>query len=58
MQRALVVVGGGGGGGILDNFKDDAWESSRALLEDGQPGGGQSAGVDVLGVRGSVQGRF
>lgn len=47
-----------GGGGILDNFKDDAWESSRALLEDGQPGGGQSAGVDVLGVRGSVQGRF
>lgn len=27
-------------------------------LEDGQPGGGQGAGVDVLGVSGSVQGRF
>lgn len=30
----------------------------RGFLENRQSGGGQGAGVDVLGVRGSVQGRF
>lgn len=30
----------------------------EGCLENRQSGGGQGAGVDVLGVRGSVQGRF
>lgn len=39
--------GGGGGGAVL-----------AERLENRQSGGGQSTGIDILSVRGSVQGRF
>lgn len=45
--RSAVRVAG-------EDFCVEGWRP----LEDGQPGGGQGAGVDVLGVSGSVQGRL
>lgn len=37
-------------------FRD--FRVGRGFLENRQSGGGQGTGVDVLGVRSSVQGRF
>lgn len=55
----------------LDYFKEEGENGTRAgrgvggggavlseLLENRQSGGGQSTGIDILSVRGSVQGRF
>lgn len=46
-RRGGVRRGGGGGGVVLSE-----------PLKNRQSGGGQSTGIDILGVRGSVQGRF
>lgn len=41
---------------LYEGVKERASQSEA--LENGQPGGGQGTGVDVLGVGHSVQGRF
>ena len=46
-KRRRVTRGGGGGGAVLSES-----------LENRQSGGGQSTGIDIFSVGGSVQGRF
>lgn len=44
--------------GYFRYFKEEEERQVHMSLENRQSGGGQSTGIDILSVRGSVQGRF